>query len=342
MKNSNRAKRRSTRYVDRELPNEAQAENVSAPDDSLDQEDVNRFTTHAAQTLSPAFDKHLTACPGVLYHYTSLSTLCSMFQEGLKDIPSFRFQSWRGGNIRTQNDPAEGTFHLSVDSLLAERWSTHPVWSKSLDFKGAMDDYFRNDAHKKFGVSFGEDSDSLEMWTRYGDNCAGVSIGLDATKLSKLSGPERGFGFCKVLYGENEMANLLIKVLGDHENSLTTITTSQGYIQTESAAAASLAKMVAMDLLAPFCKSSQFRGEREWRLFYSSEIDSKVHFAVRSGRLRLSRDFEIPSEECLVKSITLGARSVNDHNVELLQRWLEAFPKTKGIQVLKSQIPFVD
>lgn len=309
-------------------------------------EDIESQLEYLSRIMPNAFDEILDDVPRSVFHYTSLDTLCKIMESGLnRHRESFKFQYWRGGNLSTQNDPTEGSQSTELDAILQDLFLADLAKHSSWNWNAKKDLDLVTDLKKQiqsiFTISFSELGDSIDLWTRYGDDGNGVSIEIDATELLSYSKSNPNIGFFKCFYKMNGAAEMLYRVLLKNEKQLLTWHKSSGDRVANSHEAAMLAKLYGVQGLLPFCKSEHYQSEHEWRLAFRNESDNQQwHLNFTNRLLRKSLDFELLVPSCIVKSITLGPRSSNDYNVRQLESWLQMFPLCKDVLIKKSTVPY--
>lgn len=212
--------------------------------------------------------------PPLLYHYTTSEGFLGIAKSG-----------WlRGTSVRYMNDPAEWVYgqrmvlHCREElkgetrtGSLARRWLDEAVFPEIGD---GIDAYL---------VAFSEDRDSLPQWRAYGDDGAGVVLGID-WRLVRQS-----VWFVRVEYepvaqerGVLERLRAITTFLGDQEAAGTSSSDAEELL--------AAALEVGPSWIAPYqvsLKPPAWKYEQEWRAVRLSTDyygDRRPALRVRNGR----------------------------------------------------------
>ena len=156
----------------------------------------------------------------ILYNYTSVDSLGEILSRGKQDVPCVKLRLNHRSNV---SDDPSNIFGLCVlPKCIGEIEKELGVESKDslmplLQNRPFMESLFRanrsfddhNTGLTQFVVSFYENVDDYDLWLRYGDGGAGVSIGLDTDKLKQPFGQVFNFFIKKCVYWPNGITSPL-------------------------------------------------------------------------------------------------------------------------------------
>ena len=127
--------------------------------------------------------------PDTLYHYTSMSSLCSIIKDiNTKDNnnDTFQLNLW-ATHIKYLNDPTEGIYQTEcLKKLMHLKFHSHQANDRRIDTLVAIYDYLNISKGIPFICSLSNIDDDLSMWRSYGDNGKGAIIAFNTSHLSKL------------------------------------------------------------------------------------------------------------------------------------------------------------
>ncbi len=272
--------------------------------------------------------------PKLLYHYTSIDSLCSMLNGYREQISMGKLIFW-ASSIFSMNDPREMTHGAEVLGILLpalEKIFNIPT-ENSLDINNLDIKKVLNDTKKTpFVLSFSASKDDLGMWTLYGDNGCGISmifsneIELDPeTNLKNTS-------IVKVNYnkGIDNYPNL-------REIFNEGIIEWSGYNEVEKIKECkerTLSKLFTQ--LCPYIKSEAYKNENEYRICFANVPYKSVKF--RTKNKSIIPYIEVPLPIKYLKGIQLGPCC----NYEMVEQSLRFLLDTCGlnIDILSSDIPY--
>lgn len=204
----------------------------------------------AASTLIPPSHDE----PKTVYHYTSVKAFKSILSN----------QSIRLTDLFTTNDYKEVIwFFEQFDSYLKSLKELSPREQEKII---VVREVFRQNLLNAFAASFSDQADDLSQWRGYGDNGAGIALGICPQTFNITRDlPERraegenqpySLAFIKVSYDEEEQRIFIQEILNDVLREKLDILT----------AGSSLAK------IAYTCKQNVWNSEHEWRILYTPLI----------------------------------------------------------------------
>ena len=113
----------------------------------------------------------------MLYHYTSLSTLCNMLAPTNRDKDSVTF--W-ATDVLCMNDPKELTYGENEVKNFIRKYEHEQNIKDGDKISSVIDESSNINLFKKLGnfyaISLSKESDSLPMWQTYGDKGRGINI----------------------------------------------------------------------------------------------------------------------------------------------------------------------
>ena len=144
-----------------------------------------------------------------MYHYTSVDAFLKLIDSKVL---------W-ASDLSKMNDPNEFSAGIDIiEHVFIEMFPRQRDWLNMNELFGT------NNLSLLLGCSFTNDSDNISHWRAYGDDGAGVSIGLDKQKLNSFNtmvvadkySNEREvplFNFCDVIYSKNTLQRSVGKIL---------------------------------------------------------------------------------------------------------------------------------
>jgi len=219
--------------------------------------------------------------PRVLYHYCSLSTFKSIFDN--KSI-------WLS-DIRKSNDSLELKWIVGqCQHYMLNAWNDyvkkahqeHGIEFVSIEHFEQFDkiynltiDYDAEYDTKNWVFCLSEKSDDLGQWRGYADDGHGIAIGFNSSLLKKINyigddvrSLSMDFQFDKVHYSKRDIKNFFDTRAGFAR--IDTNTSPEDVLQY-------MKRAVGLSfMLAPLYKNENFKDEKEWRIFYSMSLNAIV------------------------------------------------------------------
>ena len=216
--------------------------------------------------------------PRVLYHYCSLSTFMSIFDN--KSI-------WLS-DIRKSNDSLELRWIMGqCQYYMINAWTdyvrdvqqnrgmdivSHEHFKEFEELYLLAKDYDAEDDTKNWVFCLSEKSDDLGQWRGYANDGQGISIGFNSAFLKNINyigenvrTTSVNFGFDKVYYSKKD-----VKLFFNDKVGLSRIDINMD----PSEVIQYMKRALALSYIySPLYKSDKFKDEREWRIFYSMHLD---------------------------------------------------------------------
>lgn len=309
--------------------------------------------------------------PRVLYHYCSLATFKSIFDN--KSI-------WLS-DIRKSNDSLELEWIMGQCQyymLLAWTNYVRAVQQEkgmsvvTLEHFNQFDklcnlarDYDAEDDTKNWVFCLSQKADDLGQWRGYADDGQGISIGFNSAYLKNVNylgysihTVSQRFGFDKVHYSEKEIKSFFYNVAG--LSKITVDMKPDDVIQY-------MKRAVGFSYLyAPLYKSEKFKDEKEWRIFYSMDMEEvekgvvpgisnekndfsefltlgKYAFAQKGKTLVSHLELGLPLLKNAIHSVTIGPKAEvtpTDIRMYLMSIGLLDNIDDKGIEIHRSAISY--
>lgn len=272
--------------------------------------------------------------PELLFHYTSMETLCNMLNVYKRHMPKGNLTFW-ASSIFTMNDPREMKHGKDVlERLLPtlEKLFMLPPENR-LEIQALDTDKILKDITKTpFVLSFTANYDDLSMWNLYGDSGRGISLILSKELNPYPINGIKNSDIVKVNYkkGINNYPNLadifnkgIIEWRSYHDPN-----------RIKECKERTLSELFTQ--LCPYIKSEAYEKENEYRICYTDVPYNKVYFRVKSNCIIPYIEVPIPIK--YIKGILLGPCC----NHELTEQSLRFQLNTCGIDIdiIKSDIPY--
>lgn len=132
--------------------------------------------------------------------------------------------------------------------------------------------------------------DKLSQWRGYGEDGAGVAIGIKVKTIKEYEKNVKGIFARQVEYYEANQKNILQKGLAEWMKDLNSIKQ-----WTHS--------------VFPFIKPVGFREEEEWRLIYNPEKENELKFNCHKKGNRLGWHYELPITPDTISKIIIGPKN---------------------------------
>ena len=156
----------------------------------------------------------------ILYNYTTIDSLEEILSRDRQDVPTVKLRLNHRSSV---SDDPSNVFGLCIlPKCICEIEKELGVESKDslmplLQNRSFMESLFRRDRSfddhstglTQFVFSFYENVDDYDLWLRYGNGGAGVSIGLDTDKLKQPFGQVFNFFIKKCVYWPNNITSPL-------------------------------------------------------------------------------------------------------------------------------------
>ena len=309
--------------------------------------------------------------PRVLYHYCSLSTFKSIFDN--KSI-------WLS-DIRRSNDSLELQWIMNqCRAYMLLTWAKYISAAKESNNDDAISlehinqfqelydlakNYDADDDEKNWVFCLSEKADDLGQWRGYADDGKGISIGFNTAFLKRINiigkdiqTASVNFQFSKVHYSEKDVA--------DFFQNTAQLSRIDGTMSAEEVIQHIKYALVLSYASAPLYKKKAFKEEREWRIAYSmflGDIESgqkpgitkeqnkytddiileKYEFSQRGDTLVSHLEMEMPNIKRAIHSIIIGPKAnVTPSDVKLYLMsigLLDSF-EDESIKVSRSEISY--
>lgn len=262
----------------------------------------------------------------ILYHYTTIGALAEILKDSALTFHISHYDSL--------NDMREYQYFRDGIRGLLEHYDEEAddkKMSKLADYeennKGVQKDYYI--------LSLSTQKDSLPMWRMYGEECAGVAIGINVEEVNGrlttaimelIKGREQLlYTLMPVIYGVNH------PVFKDNLNNL--YRACQDVNIPFSHICSVYQELI--DSYAIYCKDPYFSYEAEWRIAVAS--DGPVRYKVVNGILRPFLELSI--SKAALREIVLGPSNNNSLNVRSLEMLLKD-RGYDGVNICQSKIPY--
>lgn len=268
--------------------------------------------------------------PEILYHYTSVDVL----EKILTDSIGKDYFILRGTNIEYLNDIKELNLAIELLQETAQEFEYQgrdigskklSAWFNQNNLKNILNNFGLRSA--PFITSFSENSDSLPMWSMYGNNGNGIAIGSRKSNIKTENNEFLRWGRCT--YDKQLFKNLFQSFLPDLYTNITVngiqISIGPG--------------MLSNDLSFYFgtLKHASFEYEKEWRLMKQLNLDRhQIKFHPSNGILKPFIENKFPKSD--LKKIVIGPCA----DKELSKRSLQMLLQNAGFSLNKSDENFVE
>lgn len=212
--------------------------------------------------------------PDMLYHYCSLSTFESII----------RNKTLRLSDITKSNDSEELTCIKELtenifiktleESFTSSKQELRDIQQSKL-WKGIVDEYVTNWFNMEerhffyYVICFSEEGDLLSQWRGYADDGRGVCIGIDKGELKKIVNTEKeNIGLYKVIYSKKEQEHRINSIANSMTSGIRKTRNNQQCLE--------MAFGKIFDL-APKCKMSFFKEEKEYRICYKADRQTVIN-----------------------------------------------------------------
>ena len=281
--------------------------------------------------------------PEEIYHYTSLSGLKSIVENGTFWATESRFM----------NDAGEETyFRQFVDSLLPQMKAVQPSHENIVEkfHNEIMKKLNENDNTEfewKFILSFSKNKDSLAMWNYYGKNdgyCIGLNgawLTVSATHINEVGEKDGLYAWAaEVIYDSKKQEDMLIKDFKEIFNLFLELHNTYG----EASIPILTGQLLAIwAMYAPYFKHPSFEAEAEFRLVFIEDSMKKFKISHRIYQSIMAPYIEVESENKYlpITSLMIGPMIKHDQALIGLRSWvskleIEGFNPDK---ITKSTIP---
>lgn len=256
----------------------------------------------------------------VIYQYTHWDALFHGILDGSRE--KNKEVCIRATNCRYLNDPKE----ICLGSRLSQE-----ILDVSLKHGGASADI---NLEKFFVTSFSERRDYLPMWSMYGKNGTGLSVGFDVAVLSqsKLT----TFGRC--MYCDTEFLESF-RNFNEHNNVQPPTTEEISQMSTEDIGkVTSHAYFLLVDALQKvlaLSKTPEYAYEKEIRI--CMKTTKNVQFRNTGKMIVPYIDMFFP--KAVVKEIIVGPTNEGKRAVDSLKEWLQSIGM-EFVQVSLSEVPY--
>ena len=281
----------------------------------------------------------------LLYHYTTVDALIGMTAN--MSVNNKDLTMW-ATDIICMNDPMEKKIGIDlIDSHLEEIEEVLNIPNeRRVTLLRNIDENFRNALlnedtdteqlnYNIYVTSFSQSEDSLPMWSMYGKNGNGISLGFDLESIHKnfKTGP---FFFGKIIYDNitnNEINPILKssyklayeKTIGSMENFKTKLDKEQ-FNKTLSLAVYRYYTLIVASLI----KHHSYEYENEFRVCFIK--DSLIKFRSSNGFIVPYIDYKLPID--FLKKIIIGPTL----DYERILSPLSKLFRSKGINISKIEV----
>lgn len=309
--------------------------------------------------------------PRVLYHYCSLSTFMSIFDN--KSI-------WLS-DIRKSNDSLELRWIMGqCQYYMINAWTdyvrdvqqnrgmdivSHEHFKEFEELYLLAKDYDAEDDTKNWVFCLSEKSDDLGQWRGYANDGQGISIGFNSAFLKNINYIGENvrtisvnFGFDKVYYSKKD-----VKLFFNDKVGLSRIDINMD----PSEVIQYMKRALALSYIySPLYKSDKFKDEREWRIFYSMHLDdmekgerpgifndkNKLSDIIKLEKYKFERkgetmvshlELELPQLQRAINSIIIGPKAKvtpMDMRLYLMSIGLLRDANDESIKVHRSMISY--
>lgn len=309
--------------------------------------------------------------PRVLYHYCSLSTFMSIFDN--KSI-------WLS-DIRKSNDSLELRWIMGqCQYYMINAWTdyvrdvqqnrgmdivSHEHFKEFEELYLLAKDYDVEDDTKNWVFCLSEKSDDLGQWRGYANDGQGISIGFNSAFLKNINYIGENvrtisvnFGFDKVYYSKKD-----VKLFFNDKVGLSRIDINMD----PSEVIQYMKRALALSYIySPLYKSDKFKDEREWRIFYSMHLDdmekgerpgifndkNKLSDIIKLEKYKFERkgetmvshlELELPQLQRAINSIIIGPKAKvtpMDMRLYLMSIGLLRDANDESIKVHRSMISY--
>ena len=261
----------------------------SEPELSVTRQTVSALSQRSWDLWNSLTDEHV---PGVLYHYTSISTLFSILSG----------QTLHLGHVDQMNDPEELAYFDGVFRKAVARYASTPDGGSGF-FSGYYERGLNNIEPNRdtFAFCMSELPDAMSQWQMYGDSCKGIAIGIDLKKswdgLKQNIYSDRGIalGMGKVRYEPEEQLSCALAFIASWDRFYQSHWTKDTGVSQASDVAFAKVMGGEQRKLASYIKAPCWASEREWRLVASINSDdlgklagTKLHRSTRSAYVIVS------------------------------------------------------
>jgi hypothetical protein len=232
--------------------------------------------------------------PETLFHYTNSTGFLGIVQARCVWATHYR-------HLNDAQELSSGTAMIQeVATELSSDTALHPAYNGL--FRDLAEHHGRlplDSWYEPYIASFSEDGNQLSQWRAYGDNGAGVSLGISLEASIELPAtPKLAVAILQCVYDEAAFRKLVrltfLKIASQLEAYIKAYATSQSDVD----AFVRLALTITMQhiaLLAPRYKSKWFREEKEWRMITFARVDKEEELTkYRTARWGLVPFLEIP------------------------------------------------
>ena len=239
---------------------------------------------------------------GRLYHYTSSAGFCGIV--GSNKLWATHFQFMNDGS---EMEYGSNLIRAELDALVESRKEDKETYAGIVSrLKTKIDQaatYF-----PPYVFCMCENDDLLSQWREYGARSASYSIGFSAAGLVEITKSRTGTALFPVIYDEVQQKEMVKHfVMASHEYAVEKSTELQddSLLDEFLDLAAALASYIAVRLKHP-----AFRHEKEWRLYYFSQAETKVEETrFRPTDMGVTPYIEIPAltgKTLPIVSVTVG------------------------------------
>lgn len=280
-----------------------------------------------------------TSQPKILYHYTTMSVLCSLLNNLEYSIdkegnPNYKLKFWIS-DYRYMNDWSESIFFLNtIGNAFLRYQKKYSLEDKSAYFTTTFSlwDQLKGD---KYILSLSENEDSLTMWRGYGANGQGVAIGLNAEKILQFISENSSVYFFKMNY-----VNIATHMMSFSEKDLEQIYNDIKIEDDGSVSGSwgSFSELYEANYLS--YKNEAYRDENEWRLTLIKDKECK--YRENNGVIIPYCEIKIPIE--FVENIIIGPSANKELSKLTLQNMIDhkikVEPIANNIKISNSDIPY--
>ena len=271
--------------------------------------------------------------PKILYHYTSVNTLLTIFEK-VKNKKIIL----RGTHVKYLNDYSEFSYGTQVlNELIKDYEDQNPgieIKSEKINENDWMN-YSNPDLFAMsdtFITSFSSNQDNLPMWNLYGDSGKGVSIGFNVDQLTTLKNfKNNSYKWVKCKYGKNDF----IKSLKVNKKVCEILYNIFNFNEKSRSYFGDINPKGVFYALCQY-KDPAFDYEKEYRLIRTSR-DAKI--SIQNELSKPYVENEIPTSA--IKEIVIGPCKDLDLTKNTIEIALQnAGIAKKDVEIIKSEAPF--
>ena len=294
----------------------------------------------------------------MVYHYTTINNLCSILA-AYKESEDKKYFTFWASNVLEQNDSEEMSLDyknlhkIIVDIEKEKEENGDNLRCKLSNFskfaflnsqdqeevENELNKYTKDKESTPYTMSFSRQEDSLLMWSIYANKGDGLCLVFDEKEFHNLK-TNMLFINDDVRYGKpDEYTKELLRI--HYDDFLKRICEQDPIIINSIFYQGKIAYKVILEFIPPFIKKEAFQGEREWRIAFFRNKETKVYTRFTNS-LNTIHYVKVGLPVSALKNIVIGPCAKDDKVKELLvTEMLDSnIPQaTKLDFFLKSKVP---